>query len=129
MITNSALLDKSECRRRLQEVVDYLKRDTDTLKKSIDVLCDISDIMSVPVYVSSWRELVRFYQHVECLLSEALSFIAADDEMRSKTQKHIEAFQQARAASRPYLKAEILKQSGFTELLKLGFPCRTRQTT
>jgi len=127
MTTNSALLDKSKCLQCLGEIKGYLMKDQSTIEASIDVLCDVSDLINwIECCVLNWEELSRLYQQAECLLLQSNVFFSDNDMERTIVEKYIEAFREARAAAREYIKTTFLGKEDRVVLLKLGFP-RERQ--
>jgi uncharacterized protein (DUF1919 family) len=45
MTTNSALLNKFDCLKYLQEVEYYLKKDQAFIDKAVNVLCDLGNLI------------------------------------------------------------------------------------
>ena len=129
MTMNSALLNKSDCLERLQEVESYLKKDQAMIEAAVYVLCDIGELVDrIEFCILTWRELSRLYQQAEFLLRQTQVFFGEHDTECLTIQRYIEAFEQARMATVFYIKEDLLKRSHLNELLQLGFPRRVKQT-
>jgi hypothetical protein len=124
MSTNSALLNKFDCLKYLQEVEYYLKKDQVFIEKAVNVFCDIGNLIDriECCYILTWRDLSKLYQQTVCLLSHAQMFTGSCETKHAIMPKYIKLFEQAHMATYSYIKDTLWQEDNVNELLKLGFP-------